>query len=76
MMKSSSIYKTGTNLRKDSNAGQQDFIKGTQVTKDFQLIAEPIIPKPNNPLLTSQNLSSQQYSGSMVHTEMKGNTMM
>jgi hypothetical protein len=57
-MKTSSVYKTGNNTTLGNGSkgmgsmgpvglNPNEFIKGTSVTKDFQLIAEPLQPKLN-----------------------------
>jgi hypothetical protein len=59
MMKSHSVYKTNNQARQ----ALPEYIKGTQVTKDFQLVAEPILPKLTGNQIHSQSLmnSSNGY---------------
>jgi hypothetical protein len=61
MMKSHSVYKTTTLGGQLNNKGaivMPEYIKGTQVTKDFQLVAEPLLPKINNHMQSQSIMNS------------------
>ena len=66
-MKTSSIYKTGNNPPAMNKIGNQlhpnEFIKGTSVSKDYQLTSEPLQPKVNNQMFNGT--SSSGISGLM-----------